>query len=63
MTYKALARQHLFIALSSIVLIFTTATCVAGETPAPKITVTGQGSVSVAPDMAVVTMTVAREAE
>lgn len=55
-------KRPLMIAVSSIALIFMTGSCVAKEAVTSKIMVTGQGTVSIAPDMAVLTLTVSREA-
>ena len=53
----------MLVALSSIMLIFIAGSCTAQETTQARITVNGQGTVSIAPDMAVLTLTVSREAE
>lgn len=57
------SRRPILIALSSIAFIVMAGSCVAQEPTTPAIMVTGQGSVSIAPDMAVLTLTVTREAE
>lgn len=56
-------KQAVLVALSSIMLIFIAGSCTAQETTQARITVSGQGTVSIAPDMAVLTLTVSREAE
>ncbi len=63
MINPAKSRLPILIALSSIAFIFMAGSCVAQEPTTPAIMVTGQGSVSIAPDMAVLTLTVTREAE
>lgn len=49
--------------LSSIGLLAVSVSCVAEDQQVSRIMVTGQGSVSIAPDMAVLTLSVNREAE
>jgi len=44
-------------------VMFTTITLAGENTPFPKILVSGQGSVDIAPDMAILSLTVTREAD
>ena len=55
--------RPILITVSSIALFLMAGSCAAEEPATPAIMVTGQGSVSIAPDMAVLTLTVSREAE
>lgn len=57
------AYRPILIAASSIAFIFMAGSCVAQEPATPSIMVTGEGSVGIAPDMAVLTLTVSRQAE
>lgn len=59
---NAIFKSVLFAAISSSVLI-TSAALAAEDKPFPKIIVTGQGVASVAPDMAMLSLTVTREAD
>jgi uncharacterized protein YggE len=56
-------RQAVLLAATIFLLISGTATQADDDNPYPRILVTGQGSVHIAPDMAVLTLTVTREAE
>ncbi len=63
MTNSTISR--VLVLLATTIFVLTTATaCWAGDDgPHPRILVTGQGSVDVAPDMAMLALTVTREAE
>ena len=56
-------RHAVLLTASILVLISGTVAWADDNSPLPRILVTGQGSVDVAPDMAVLTLTVTREAE
>lgn len=49
--------------ITVFVLIFSTASAADNDQPLPRILVTGEGSVDLAPDMAVLSLTVTRQAE
>ena len=56
--------RHVVLLASTIFILISGTVCWADESnPIPRILVTGQGSVDVAPDMAVLMLTVTREAE
>jgi uncharacterized protein YggE len=56
--------RHIILFASAFLLLTTaTVSWAGGSNPIPRILVTGQGSVDVAPDMAIVTLTVSREAQ
>ena len=56
--------RHLVLLATTIFILTTATACWAGEDDRhPRILVTGQGSVDVAPDMAMLVLTVTREAE
>jgi len=57
--FRALAS----LSITLFVLISCTVACADDNNPVPRILVTGQGSVDVAPDMAILQLTVTREAE
>jgi len=55
-------RQLVFVATA--IFLFISSSCLAGDdNPLPRILVSGQGSVDLAPDMAILSLTVTREAE
>ncbi len=63
MTHPLKLNHTVLLAVTVLVLISGTVACAAENGPYPRILVTGQGRVDVAPDMAVLTLTVTREAE
>lgn len=61
---KSINFRHVVLLVSTIIILISGPVCRADESnPIPRILVTGQGSVDVAPDMAVIMLTVTREAE
>ena len=56
-------RHPVLLAVSVLVLISAPVALANDNNPAPRILVTGQGSVDIAPDMAVLSLTVTREAD
>ena len=61
---KSMIPRYIAVFSVTISLLFSTSPAMASDSnPLPRILVTGEGSVDVAPDMAVLTLTVTREAE
>ena len=56
-------RQTILLAAAILLLVSCTAIGADDDGPYPRILVTGQGSVDIAPDMAILSLTVTREAE
>jgi len=61
---KTLINRYLYLLAAAFFVLFLSPLSFAdGENPLPRILVTGEGSVDIAPDMAVLTLTVTRQAE
>jgi uncharacterized protein YggE len=58
----AMSYRHFFVITLALIALASGTSCRAGEEQVPRILVTGEGSVELAPDMAVLTLTVTREA-
>jgi uncharacterized protein YggE len=55
--------KHFFVLAFTLIALNPAVSCLAGDDQVPRILVTGEGSVELAPDMAVLTLTVTREAD
>jgi uncharacterized protein YggE len=61
---KALKFRQVILLVSTLLILIQSTVTVADESnPAPRILVSGEGSIDLAPDMAVLTLTVTRQAE
>ena len=61
---KALKFRQVILLVSTLLILIQSTVTLAGESnPAPRILVSGEGSIDLAPDMAVLTLTVTRQAE
>lgn len=60
---KALLKPLMFLTVISTLMLLASSLQAAEETPSPRILVNGEGSVDIAPDMAMLTLTVTREAD
>lgn len=61
---RILNSRHLIVLSTAFFIFISSSFCLANsDNPLPRILVTGQGSVDLAPDMAVLTLSVTREAE